>query len=98
VSLLAFLSEQALGPPLVLTGKGGLQELVCFDRTSSESSRGVDFATCELDCNTHESHFVDKGRVKGRGSGLEWPWLSSKEFSRVADLLEPLSGGFLLSS
>ena len=65
---------------MVLTGKGGLQELVCFDRTSSESSRGVDFATCELDCNTHELHFVDKGRVKGCGvlTGLGYRQRSSQ--------------------
>jgi len=49
---------------VAIIGKGGLQKLVCFGRTSSESSRGVDFATCELNCNTHESHFVEKGRSR----------------------------------
>ena len=85
-------SEQALGPPLVLTGKGGLSWFVLIERLVSHL--GEYFETCELDYNTHESHFMDKGRVKGRNSGLDWPWFSSKDFSSAADLIEPLAVDF----
>jgi len=73
---------------------GGLQELVCFDGAPSESSRGVDFETCEMDFNTHETSYVDKGWDKGRGSVLDWPLISSRKFSRAADLIEPLAVDF----
>jgi len=87
-------SEQALGPPLASTGNGGLQELVCFDGAPSESSRGVNAETWEMDFNTHEMPYVDKGWDKSRRGVLDWPLISSKKCSRVADLLEPLAVDF----